>query len=320
MLKFAGQSATVVQVSAGLRSYTVGDQPLFDGYDLHERCSGARGHHLIPWPNRLKDGRYTFDSISHQLPLTEPAMHNAIHGLVRWLTWQVAQQQVSSASFTCTLNAQSGWPFTIDLRIDYELGPAGLSVRTTATNSGATPCPYGAGAHPYLTLGTDTVNGLRLRSPGSVRMIVDDQGIPTRSEPVDGTSYDFRAGRIIGSAVLDTGYLRLDRHSDGLAWVTLTDDESGAAAGLWMDRAYRYLMLFTGDSLADPQRRRRGLGVEPMTCAPNALQTGEGLRTLQPQETFSSQWGISLLARGDDRRMQKIFHRERCLRQPTLGR
>ncbi len=298
MLRFAGQSATVVQVGAGLRSYTVGDQPLFDGYDLHERCTGARGHHLIPWPNRLKDGRYTFDGISHQLPLTEPAKHNAIHGLVRWMPWQIAQQRVSSASFTCTLNAQSGWPFTIDLRIDYELGAAGLSVRTSATNSGAMPCPYGAGAHPYLTLGTDTINSLRLRSPGSVRMILDDQGIPTRSEPVDGTSYDFRAGRIIGSAVLDTGYLNLDRHSDGLAWVTLTDDESGASAGLWMDRAYRYLMLFTGDSLADPQRRRRGLGVEPMTCAPNALQSGVGLRTLQPQETFSSQWGISLLRSG----------------------
>ena len=59
-----------------------------------------------------------------------------------------------------------------------------------------------------------------------------------------------------------------------------------------MDEAYRYLMLFTGDSLADPARRRRGLGIEPMTCAPNALQTGEGLRTLQPGELFSSRWGI----------------------------
>ena len=65
-----------------------------------------------------------------------------------------------------------------------------------------------------------------------------------------------------------------------------------------MDQAYRYLMLFTGDSLADPARRRRGLGVEPMTCAPNALQTGDGLRTLQPQETFTSRWGISPLPAG----------------------
>ncbi len=298
VLKFAEQSATVVQVGAGLRSYTVSNRPLFDGYDLHERCSGARGQHLIPWPNRLKDGRYAVGGVSYQLPLTEPGKHNAIHGLVRWMTWEIAQQQPSSASFTCTLNAQSGWPFTVDLRIDYELGPAGLSVRTSATNSGAMPCPYGTGAHPYLTLGTDTINGLRLRSPGSVRMILDDQGIPARSEPVDRTSYDFRTGKIIGATVLDTGYLNLIRHSDGLAWVTLEDDKSGAAAGLWMDQSYRYLMLFTGDSLADPARRRRGVGVEPMTCAPNALQTGEGLRTLQPQETFSSQWGISPLRPG----------------------
>jgi aldose 1-epimerase len=298
VLKFAGQSATVVGVGAGLRSYQRGSGQLFDGYDLHERCSGARGHHLIPWPNRLRDGRYQFDGVSHQLPLTEPGKHNAIHGLVRWMTWEISEQEASRATFACTLNPQAGWPFTLDLRIDYELGPAGLSVRTSAANVGAMPCPYGAGAHPYLRLGPDTIDGLRLRAPGSVRMILDDQGIPVGSEPVDGTSYDFRAGKVIGSAELDTGYLSLDRDADGLAWVTLTDDSSGAAAGLWMDQEYRYLMLFTGDSLADPARRRRGVGVEPMTCPPNALQTGQGLRTLAPGETFISRWGISPLRPG----------------------
>ncbi len=214
---------------------------------------------------------------------------------MRWLTWEVCEQQASHASFACTLNAQAGWPFTVALRIDYELGRHGLSVRTTATNAGAKACPYGAGAHPYLRLGPDTIDGLRLSAPGSVRMVLDNRGIPVGSEPVDGTRYDFRSGRVIGSVALDTGYLDLDRHADGLAWVTLTDGASGAAAGLWMDQAYRYLMLFTGDSLADPMRRRRGLGVEPMTCAPNALQTGEGLHRLQPGETFTSQWGIAPL-------------------------
>lgn len=213
------------------------------------------------------------------------------------MTWEVSEQQASRASFTCTLNPQAGWPFTLDLRIDCELGPRGLSVRTSATNSGAMPCPYGAGAHPYLRLGPDTIDGLRLRSPGSVRMILDDQGIPVGSEPVDGTGYDFRAGKVIGSAELDTGYLNLDRDADGRAWVTLTDDSSGTAVGLWMDQEYRYLMLFTGDSLADPARRRRGVGVEPMTCAPNALQTGEGLHVPAPGETFTSRWGISPQAR-----------------------
>ena len=88
------------------------------------------------------------------------------------MTWEISEQQASRATFTCTLNPQAGWPFTLDLRIDYELGPAGLSVRTSATNAGPRPCPYGAGAHPYLRLGPDTIDGLRLRSPGAVRMLL----------------------------------------------------------------------------------------------------------------------------------------------------
>ncbi len=268
---------------------------------MHERCSGARGHHLIPWPNRLRDGRYEFDGVSHQLPLTEPGKHNAIHGLVRWMTWEIADQEASRATFTCTLNPQAGWPFTLDLRIDYELGPAGLSVGTSATNAGVRPCPYGAWGDPDLRLGPNTIDGLRLRSPGSVRMILDDQGIPVGSEPVDGTSFDFRAGKVIGSAELDTGYLNLDREPDGMAWVTLTDDSSGAVAGLWMDEGYRYLMLFTCDSLADPARRRRGLGVEPMTCPPNALRPVRDCARSRPARRSAHGGGSRRCVRVDDR-------------------
>jgi aldose 1-epimerase len=52
-------------------------------------------------------------------------------------------------------------------------------------------------------------------------------------------------------------------------------------------------MLFTGDSLPDASRRRGGLGVEPMTCAPNAFASGDGLRVLEPGESFSAAWGIA---------------------------
>jgi aldose 1-epimerase len=58
-----------------------------------------------------------------------------------------------------------------------------------------------------------------------------------------------------------------------------------------MDDTYSYLMLFTGDTLP-PDRRRRGLAAEPMTCAPNAYQSGDGLRTLAPGERFTGRWGI----------------------------
>lgn len=290
-LRHGGQSVTVVEVGGGLRAYVSDGRPLLDGYELDERCTGARGQLLLPWPNRLRDGSYAFAGQSHQLPLTEPEKHNAIHGLVRWVHWSVADRGDDRVTMTYTLRPQSGWPFELDLRVDYELGPAGLSVRTTAANAGPQPCPYGAGAHPYLTLGTGVIDGLRLRAPGTRLIRADDRGIPAGTDPVTATPYDFSTARTIGSAVLDTGYAQLARGDDGLAWVTLASDD--AAAGLWMDRSYQYLMLFTGDSLPDPARRRRGLGVEPMTCAPNALQTGEGLVIIQPGESFTAAWGIS---------------------------
>ena len=292
-LRCGTQAATVVEVGGALRSYTIDSRRLLDGYAPHERCTGARGQTLIPWPNRLRDGRYAFAGTSGQLPLTEPERCNAIHGLVRWASWAVTDRAEDRVSLTHTLFPQPGWPFLLDLRIDYELGPGGLTVRTTAVNAGPGPCPYGTGAHPYLSLGTPVIDGLRLRAPGAARLTTDDRGIPVGGQPVGGTEYDFRAGRVIGAAVLDTGYRDLARADDGRAWVTLADDASGATVGLWMDESYGYLMLFTGDSLADPARRRRGLGVEPMTCAANALQTGDGLITLQPGQRAVSAWGIS---------------------------
>jgi len=123
-------------------------------------------------------------------------------------------------------------------------------------------------------------------------MPTDDQGIPDGAESVDGTEYDFMAPRLIGSTVLDTVYEALARDGAGMAHVELTG-HGGAAARIWMDDGYPYLMLFTGDSLKNPDRRRRSLGVEPMTCAPNALQSGRGLLTLNPGESFTATWGIS---------------------------
>lgn len=287
------QRAIVVEVGGALRTYTAGDRPLLDGYGLDERCSGARGQTFIPWPNRLRDGIYRHEETEHQLPLTEPAKHNAIHGLVRWTNWSVVERDMEHVVMRHSLHPQAGWPFILDVSIAYALNPDGLSVRTTATNAGGTACPYGTGAHPYLALGTPTIDDLVLCAPGTSWMPTDEQGIPISRESVVGTDFDFCSSRRIGATVLDTAYGNLQRDDQALAHVELAEPHSGSRVRLWMDDTYQYLMLFTGDTLSDAAQRRRGLGVEPMTCAPNALQTGEGLRTLEPGESFVSTWGIS---------------------------
>lgn len=286
------QRAILVEIGGALRTYAVGGRELLDGYAEDQMCPSARGQSLIPWPNRLRDGSYEFRGERLQLPLSEPAKHNAIHGLVRWASWKVGERQAQRVAMEHVLCPRDGYPFALALRIEYRLDDDGLTVATTATNVGGTPCPYGAGAHPYLTAGTPTIDECTLRSPGATWMPTDEQAIPTASESVDDTMYDFRSPRPIGDTQLDTGYGQLQRGDDGRARVTLSAPSGDARVTLWMDERYEYLMLFTGDSLPDRARRRRSLGVEPMTCAPNAFQTGAGLQTLQPGDSFTSAWGI----------------------------
>ena len=280
------QEATVVEVGGGLRTYTLAGEPVLDGYHIDETAGGGRGQLLLPWPNRIGDGQYRFEGEELQLALTEPSRHNASHGLVRWSNWSATVQEPDRLVMELELHPQPGYPFSLDLSVDYRLGPGGLSVATTATNRGDRPCPYGAGAHPYLTVGTELVDTALLQVPARTRLETDDRGIPTGASPLDGTPYDFGAARPIGDLVLDTAYTDLT----GNEAVLLAP--GGRRATVWWDRAYRWLMVFTGDTL-DPARRRKGLAIEPMTCAPNGFVTGDGLRVLQPEESWTTTWGIA---------------------------
>jgi aldose 1-epimerase len=188
------------------------------------------------------------------------------------------------------LHPQPGYPFALALTIEYALGDEGLSVRTTATNIGPTACPYGGGAHPYVSVGTASVDSAILRAPARTVLYSDERGLPVREAPVEGTEYDFRRPRPIGPTRLDHAYTDLERDDDGLARVDLHDPAAGNGVTVWVDEAYGYLMLFTGDPLPDVDRR--ALAVEPMTCPPNAFRTGRDLVRLEPGDSHSGRWGI----------------------------
>jgi aldose 1-epimerase len=289
-IELGDQRAVAVGVGAGLRAYTVGGRNAVDGYGVDKMATAGRGQVLIPWPNRLQGGWYEFEGLRHQLPLTEPEHANAIHGLVRWSVWSVAAREPERVVMTHRLNPQPGYPFTLDLSIEYALSDQGLSVRITATNLGPDRCPYGCGAHPYLSVGTETVDAAVLHAPAGTVLQADDRGIPTGATSVAATDYDFREPRAIGAMKLDHAFTDLERDEHGLTRVELTNPDSGDALALWLDETYPYLMLFTGDL---PDVERRGLAVEPMTCAPNAFRSGKGLVVLEPGGSVTSTWGIS---------------------------
>jgi aldose 1-epimerase len=285
------QRAALDEVGGGIRSYTAHGRELLDGYAAGQPSSSGRGQVLIPWPNRLEDGSYEFDGQRYQLELNEPENQNAIHGLVRWEPWTVGEREPHRVVMEHLLAPQPGYPFTLELSIEYALAMDGLRVRTTATNVGEAACPYGSGAHPYFTVGTETVDSVILHVPAGTVVGADERGLPLAAASVEGTEYDFRRPKPIGSTTLDHAFTDLVREEDGLVRVALGGLHPGSGLELWVDQAHNYLQVFSGDPLSDVNRR--SLAVEPMTCPANAFRTGEGLIRLEPGTSFTSAWGIS---------------------------
>jgi aldose 1-epimerase len=292
------QRAVVVEVGAGLREYEVDGQPVLDGYPVDAMCDGGRGLPLLPWPNRLADGEYTFDGQALRLPIDDVVRRNAMHGLTRWLNWKVLEQATDRVRMGLVIHPRMGYPFTLDLSIEYALAASGLSVTTTARNLGQRALPFGSGQHPYLTVSTALVDSASLHLPAQARLELDAaRQLPTGTllpvdGPVDGAAkFDFRTPRVIGELVLDDCFTTLDRGADGLARVRLSDPVSQRAVSMWMDASYRYVQVFSGDTLP-AARRRRGLAIEPMTCPPNAFRSGTDLIVLQPDEMCSLAWGL----------------------------
>ena len=287
------QEVIVCEVGATLRAYNVGDHAVIDGFGADEWSHSGRGQVLAPWPNRLADGRYEFNGVRAQAALDEPERRNAIHGLVRWLPWTLQTRHQNRLSLRLSLHPTPGYPFSLLLDLEYHLGREGLTVTTTAESFEEEAVPFGLGFHPYLSAGPETVDGAILRVPARHTLDLDDRGLPTGAvTPVAGTERDFTTARFVGPSVLDTAFTTLDREPDGTARATIDAPGGAGGATLWVDPGFPYLMVYTGDTLPELQRRRRAVAIEPMTCPPNALRTGKDVVDLQPGQEWTARWGI----------------------------
>jgi aldose 1-epimerase len=281
------QRAVAVEVGGGLRWYERGGRPLMAGYAEDQPAPAAMGLPLVPWPNRIRDGRYRFGGRELETPITEPERRNAIHGLCRSVPWTLVERRPESVTLVCPIQPTPGYPFRLDCSVTYALGERGLGCRLGFENRGEGALPVGAGHHPYLRAGEPPVDGWRLQLPARRVLEADERMIPTGRElEVAGTELDFRAERLLRGVVLDTCYTDLERGPDGLVRATVAA-AGGSRLTMGMGPDTRYVMVYTGDAVD-----RVGLAVEPMSCPPNAFQTGRDVRVLQPEERWTFDWGI----------------------------
>jgi aldose 1-epimerase len=290
IIESGGHRAVIVEVGGGLREYAVDGADVLFGYAVDQMCPSSAGKVLVPWPNRIRDGRYSFGGEVHQLALTEPARHNASHGLATWERWRLVATTGDSVTVEMDVVPQPGYRWPLTVRTAWTVGADGLTAKHTATNAGPEPCPFGLGTHPYVRVPGARIDDLKLRIPARSRLLVDGRMLPIGAAKVAGGEYDFTEPRVIGAQALDTAFGDLERDSEGGSAVTMTAPD-GRGVEVWADDRFNWWQVFTGDTLP-PARHRQAVAVEPMTCPPDAFRSGRDLVTLQPGATWTGSWGI----------------------------
>jgi aldose 1-epimerase len=286
-----GHRATVAEVGGVLRGYAAGDREILDGFGTDELSPGSAGQVLAPWPNRIRDGHYTFEGTAYQLPLTEPARHNAIHGLTNWVRWRLADQTADAVTLEYDLPPQVGYPWSLALRTRWSVSAGGLRCDQEVTNTSTANAPWGYSVHPYLQLSGVAVDDILLRVPGRIRVLADNRLLPIGAVKVAGSEYDFSEPRRIGDAVLDTTFGDIEHDADGGSSVTIAAPSGDASVTVWGDASFHWWQIFTGDTLHG-ERHRRSVAIEPMTCPPDAFRSGRDLVVLTPGQTWSASWGV----------------------------
>lgn len=283
--------AALVEVGGGLRTLTADGLDLVAGYAADETCQSGRGQQLMPWPNRIRDGKYTWNGVQQQLAITEVPKGNASHGLVRWALWELVDQSASAVTFGYRLHPQPGWDHHLHLHTSYVLDDTGLVVTSSARNVGVSSAPFGYGAHPYLALGSTPVDEAVLHVPAERWVESDERGLPVGVHDVKGSRHDFRTPRAIGPDEVDTAYTDIHRSEDDGLWRVALETQDRGTISLWADASFPWVQAFTG--VAHLHKGRPGVAVEPMTCPADAFNSGDSLTTLEPGDEWVGTWGIS---------------------------
>ncbi len=269
---------------------------IITGYTDAKGKVGGQGDVLVPFPGRVRDGRYTFDGNTYEMARNDKDGPNAIHGFLRLVAWETPSRTENWVRFAVSLDpaAHPGYPFGLRATVLYMLDQNRFSCRYTIENTGQQAAPVAIGFHPYFTVGSESINADTLHLPFASTLEMANL-LPTgQILPVEGTLFDFRQAHSIGDTVFNTCFLNPVRDADGLLRIRLADANEERALTVWMDDTFNYVVLYSGDPLPEPHRRR-SLAIEPMTCASDAFNHPEwGLTRLKPGQTFAGSWGVNV--------------------------
>lgn len=265
---------------------------LTDGYrDEAELLSqdGVRAGLLAPFPNRVADGRYHYGGRDHDLLPGRVANRTVYHGFAREAPFRLVGATTTADSARLLLRTTSirpdrypGYPFALDLDVEYTIGRRELGIEIRATNVGETTAPYASGWHPYFTLSRPRlIDDLVLQIPADTLIRTDTSLIPLPGKeallPLDRCpDMDFRTPRKLGDAVIDACFADLASGPGGRTETVLSDPATGDELRVWQHGGYMH--VFTGDTLA--RDRRTSIALEPVEAPTDAYNRPEHANAL----------------------------------------
>jgi aldose 1-epimerase len=268
---------------------------LIDGSNTYEELmedgtNMCKGMVLFPFPNRITDGKYTFEGVEHQLDVHANHFNNAIHGLVVKSKFKVrkfeADDNMASLEIFYDETGQSkGYPFKSRLSIIFTLTDRSeLVCKCIVESKDDKNLPVGVGWHPYFKA-LDKVDALELKISSDKIFEVDGEMIPTEKFLTDTT---FNSSKFIADKQMDTCYVLPEK--TGVSTVEITDTKNNAVLKIWQETGkdkYNFSQFYI-------PKGRNSIAVEPMTCAANAFNNGIGLTVLKPGEKTEFDFGVKL--------------------------
>ncbi|WP_454112109.1 aldose epimerase family protein [Microbacterium aurum] len=281
--------AVVSPLAASLRALTVDLIDLIEPTDHSDTLVDMAGAVLAPWPNRVDGAVWRWEGVEHRLPMSEPELGNANHGLVADRVFDVVTLDSDRVELRTELRDEPGYPFAIDLAVTYTTAGEGLTTTVGATNVGPSPAPVAFGAHPYVRVPEVPDADLLLRIDATHGYRLDERHLPRGSFSLAGSALDLRDPTALTRTPGHITYVRT-RGTHRLRHALTTADGHGVE--LWADAAFRWTQLYRAPMFPGEAGARTAVAIEPMTAPPNALRTGEGLHRLEPGETWEVSWGL----------------------------
>lgn len=290
-LRHGDYAASIATVGASLRELSWHGRPLVRPWSADGLRPVYSGSVLAPWPNRVIDGAYDWEGEPRQLALSEPARGHALHGLLAWSEFEIAQRTASTVRLRSVIEAQEGYPHRVLVELEYVLGDKGLETTARAELLAGGPAPFGWGTHPYLCAPGGSADAWSLTlAADTVQLSEGERLLPSELVPVERGAFDFRAPRSLRGAFIDHAFTGLERDDAGLAHVEVLDAEGVGVRMSW-GRELGWVQIHTADR-PEPELDRTGLAVEPMTCPPGAFNSGTDVIRLEHGTPHEAAWVI----------------------------